>query len=116
MPSGPRHELHLHVVLTGEDEGGLHLVVGFSSIKDGVRHDSSCETVAGDHKCLTKPSFVFYALTSTLRSIHIKNMIAKKYYIAQPDVSDKLYMRICEGLLRSDRTPRGMKTYFSDYR
>jgi hypothetical protein len=114
MPSGPRAELHLHVVLTDEDENGFHLVVGFSSIKKGVRHDPNCETAVGDHKCLTKPSFVFYALTSPLRASHIEKMIAKNYFKAQPDVSNELYKRICKGLLSSDRTPRGMKKYFND--
>jgi hypothetical protein len=113
VPSGPRQLLHLHVILTAEDEDGLHLATSFSSIKDGVEHDRTCETKADEHKFLTKPSFVLYAFTTTFRAKHIKAMIEKNYYQVQPDLSEELYARVCDGVLKSDRTPRGMKKYFN---
>jgi len=58
MPSGPNN--HLHVVLTGISTTLTHLLVNFSTIKDGVVHDPACLVGVGDHPFITAPSYMAY--------------------------------------------------------
>ncbi len=113
MPSGPKAELHLHVVLTEECENGDHLVANVSSIKPGY-HDPTCCFAGGEHERITKPSFIYYGLATRISARHIKNMIGKKYYIEDLPVSDEVCDLICQGIIASKHTPRGIKKYYSE--
>jgi hypothetical protein len=115
VPSGPRDELHLHVVLTDESDQGDHLVASVSSIKKAGWHDPTCCFDGGEHDSITKPSFVFYRLTTRMTARHIKNMLAKKLFKEKPPVSDDVCDSICDGITKSEHTPRGVKKYFEKY-
>lgn len=112
MPSGPKAQLHLHVVLTDECEDGQHLVASLSSSEGKPWHDKTCVFAGGEHKAITKPSFVFYGATAQMNAAHITKMIASQYYKEQPPVSDQVCKAICDGVCKSEHTPRGAKRYY----
>jgi hypothetical protein len=113
VPSGPKAQLHLHVVLTEKNDGEI-LVAPLSSIEGKGWHDSTCVFAGGEHRAIKKPSFVFYRLTTRMSVQHIQKMIAKNYYIEQPPVSDDVCDAICDGVCKSKLTPRGSVNYYED--
>lgn len=77
VPSGPKDLLHLHVVLTNGDADGFHLVATVGSIKEGMNYDPACVIEPGEHSFITVRSFVIYALTEPMRSVHVTAMTGK---------------------------------------
>jgi hypothetical protein len=114
VPSGPKQQLHLHIVLTDACADGEHLVAAVSSIEGKAWHDKTCVFKGGEHKSITKPSFVFYRLTTRMSARHIKKMIEKNYYKDQPDASDAVCDAICDGVCVSEHTPRGIKRFYQE--
>lgn len=113
MPSGPRDQLHLHIALTDERDGSF-LAVNISSVDGKSWHDKTCLFAGGEHKSITKPSFAFYQLTTQLNARHVKNMINKKLYKEQPEASEVVCDALCDGVCKSEHTPRGMKKYYEE--
>lgn len=98
IPSGPNNQMHLHVILSEKCDQGMHLVASTSSIKDGMWHDQTTVLAAGEHKFITKPSFIAYQLLCTMPAAHIENMIARNYYKPQPPVTEELCKKIGDGV------------------
>lgn len=113
-PSGPKYELHLHIVLTDCNSDGEHLVASVTSVKSG-HHDPACEIKPGEHSSITKESFVFYRATTRMMANKINSLVAKNYYKPKEPVSEDLLSRVCDGVVSSEHTPRGMKRFYGKY-
>lgn len=111
IPSGPSGS-HLFVVMTKECSEGQHLLFSISSIKDGINHDNACEFAGGEHKFITKPSFVYYRFADLRRADHIANLIAKNYFVPQDDLSPDHFARICAGVENSKFIKPSAVKYF----
>jgi hypothetical protein len=112
--SGPKYELHLHIVLTNQNSDGEHLVASVTSVKDG-HHDAACEIKAGEHSSITKDSFVLYRATTRMMANNITSFIRKNYYIPKERVSDDLLSRVCNGVVTSEHIPRGMRKFYETH-
>jgi hypothetical protein len=106
--------MHLHVVLTEACKDGMHLIASASSIKEDVYHDPTTVLAVGEHKFITKPSFIAYRLTCTMVAAHIEKMIKLNYYKPQLSVTDEICQRICDGVEKSEHTTHGMKKYYKE--
>jgi len=104
--------MHLHVVLTERDEDGCHLVVPVGSTKPGMNYDETCVLQVSEHSFIKTRSVIYYGFTTLARAMHIVQMIERKVYVAQREVTPDLCDRIREGVLDSDFTPRGMQNYY----
>lgn len=116
IPSGPSHDpdrMHLHCVLTGACGEEMHLVVCIESIVEGAFHDPTCELADGEHEFVTKPSYVNFRRTQCFKVARLTKMVDGWLYKPKPPLSEALLERICEGVLASKMTPRGMKDYFA---
>ena len=106
--------MHLHVVLTEACKDGMHLIASASSIKEDVYHDPTTVLAVGEHKFITKPSFIIYKLACTIAGARIEKLIKLNYYKPQPSVTDEICKRICDGVEKSEHTPRRIKKYYGE--
>lgn len=111
IPSGHSGK-HLFVVMTNECKAGQHLLFSISSIKNGVSYDAACEFLGGEHKFITKPSFVYYRFADYRRSDHIINLVNKKYFEPQDNLSAEHFSRICAGVENSKFIKPSVVKYF----
>ena len=110
-PSDPdRNHLVVAISDIAIDAGGTILFVSIGSVKDGKRHDKTCEILAADdvHPFITKDSFVDYAMIAQVSSEAILRR-------AIPDgdgnrtrhrLPDDLIDRIRQGVFNSPRVKR----------
>ena len=114
IPSGPGNTKHLHIILTDKCDDGQHLLVGLSSIKPGRPYDDACEVEVGDHRFVSKRSYVEYRLTKRDRASHLSKCVKGWTFTPHDDVTDALLNRICDGLLISKFISQGMRRYYQD--
>lgn len=103
---------HLYFILTdpffnGETgQDNCVLSVSCSSIKDGKQYDKACVIKKGEHEFITKDSFIFYSHLRVDKADEIQEGINKGRFIAKSVVSDELYFRILQGVLKSPDVER----------
>lgn len=107
---------HLFIIMTKVCQEGHHLVVSVSSVKDGLRHDSTCELGIGSHPFITKPSFILYARAERLRSNLLAKCVEGWVYTPRERLDDAVFERVCDGVEISPYTPRWVKRYFATNR
>ena len=115
LPSGTFEspdKKHLFIIMTKICSLGQHLLVSVSSIKDGVKHDPTCELEAGCHPFIVRPSFVFYARADRVRSDLLIKCVDGWLYTPKERLNDEVFARVCAGLIDSPFTPRREKAYF----
>jgi len=102
---------HLHAIMNDPCPQGLCLVINISSIKPDKYHDSACVLAVGEHKLITRASFVYYKMANTSSASHIKSMVEKKYYLAKDDWSELVFSKISLGLFNSGDVPKRIIDY-----
>lgn len=116
IPSGPSHDpdrKHLHGILTEKCGDDLHLVVCVESIIPDAYHDPTCVLQIGEHKFITKPSWVNYQRTQCIKAVRLTKLVDGWLYTPKEPLTQALLDRICAGVLQSRMTPRGMKNYYA---
>lgn len=105
---------HLFIIMTKACANGQHLLLSVSSIKEGVRHDATCEIEVGCHPFITKPSFIFYAKAAQVRSDRLIKCVEGWLYTPKERLADEVFQRVCAGVDASPFTPRWAKKYFAE--
>lgn len=105
---------HLFIILTKACANSQHLIVSVSSIKEGIRHDDTCELEVGCHPFITKPSFIFYAKAERVRSAGLIKCVEGWVYTPKERLADDIFQRVCNGIDASPFTPRWAKKYFAE--
>lgn len=113
LPSGPREEYHLHVVMTNECADGSVMLLSVTTLRSD-KNDRACLCGEGDHEFLDHPSYVAYNLVTKMPKRHIMNMIAKKLYKEKASVSREFYDKIVDGIYESDRIKGWAEDYFEE--
>src|SRR5665213_3959999 len=60
IPTGPDH--HLFGIITPICENGCHLIVNFSSVRQGAQFDPACVVEAGEHDAIAHRSYAVYRM------------------------------------------------------
>lgn len=105
IPSGPAHDpgrFHLFILLTDAITAEkLVLIVSISSVKAGVWHDDTCVLAIGDHPFIKQASWVDYRSARIEPAAKLTSGVHKGLLVAQGTISHAVFLRICEGLLKS---------------
>lgn len=118
IPSGPVQDpqrKHLFIVLTDpfDDTGnGISrvLLVNLSTVRDGC--DRACILRPGDHSFVKHDSFVAYWSARIEEAGKIASAVHKNLFQAHHPVSERVMLKICQGLESSKHTaPKILKFY-----
>jgi hypothetical protein len=112
--TGPQQEEekgHLFIVLTDACAEGDHLLVPVCS--EHKRSDRTCLLGVGDHPFIKKPSYVAYALAKRYSGSSLIQRVTEGDVTYRRLLDEKVFARVCAGLMESRLTPMAMKTYFS---
>jgi hypothetical protein len=101
--------LHLFVVVTEEDDMGMHVLVGVSSIDPDLPHDATCELNVGEHDFIKHPSFAAYEFAIHRHKNHVDDKTKKKVYKQHKDASAALVAKIAGGIKKSPFSRRAIK-------
>jgi len=113
MSSGPGK--HLHVVMTdANDTGKQHLLLSISTIRTSKYYDPQCIIKAGEHPFLISDSFVEYKFALQTDAKNLSTCVDGQIFIPKEDMNDKLFYRICDGIEKSEHTPRWAITFFNN--
>lgn len=113
IPSGPLEgQGHLFVVVTDPCEKRKCLLLSFSSIKEGVRHDATRLVQVGEHPFITKPSFVEYRHARVAPCDHLIKCIEGWTFLPKEPVSEDLCERMRSGVTESLFTPQFAIEYY----
>ena len=115
MKSGPSHDperLHLHFVCLDVDDDGNTLIVPMSSY-EGNYSDSTCILDIGDHEFIKHKSFVLYLEAQIRNADELQEDIDAGMLIPQKDMSEYIFLKIRNGVVRSGNTSRKIKKYFN---
>lgn len=112
VDSGPSGK-HLHIIVWGPSAAGpsygsrpIVVLVGVTSIRPGLPHDSTCTLACGDHPFIRHPSFVAYRFMRYLAAIDVHQNVASGLWTPHVDCSQALAQRIVEGVKISGSVPR----------
>ncbi len=105
---------HLFVILTDKCPAGEHLLVNVSSIKPNMKHDTTCIVNAGEHRFITKDSYVEYRRAEIIAAARLSKLVDTFVYTAHDDVTDDLLLAIRDGVEDSPFTARRILNYFKN--
>lgn len=111
IPTGPTGD-HLFCILNDKCKDEQHLLVNFSSIKDGNFFDNTCVVEPGEHRFLRRQSYVNYSMADIQPAGRLSKMVDGWIYKPDADLSSDLLERICAGILQSRFIKRRVKRYF----
>lgn len=115
IPSGPEHDpdrFHLFILLTDPvTEEKLVLIVSVSSVKPGIWHDPTCILETGEHRFITRKSWVDYRTARIEPASKLNTGVHKGIFVAQGTIDPDVFQRICRGLFDS----RSCKPKFRDF-
>lgn len=116
MPSGPEGD-HLFVVLCDPQPfpgyGPNHCVVlvGLSSVREGVPHDDACVLPGGCHPFVRHPSFMNYRHARVERVEHLYNGVAGGVFVRKDPFSAEWLERMRRGVLASRFVRRELRDF-----
>jgi hypothetical protein len=110
IPSGSAK--HLFVVVSDVCPDGCHLLVNFSTIREGVYYDTACEVKTGEHPFIKSPSYIAYSYAKIERADDLIARVKSSFFILQEDVSEGLFDRICRGIIKSSHISKMKKEYY----
>jgi hypothetical protein len=110
-PSGDPDRKHLHCIITDRCGAEMHLLVCVESVGPGY-HDPSCLLEIGEHDFITKQSWVNYRHTRCHKAARLTKLVDGWVASKRTPLTQHLLGRVCDGLMASRMTPRGMKRYF----
>ena len=120
VPSGPAHDpdqKHLFIILTDpaqvRDYDAKHsLLVGVSTIYEGIPHDPACELYAGDHPFIRNKSYVYYAEARIEASQKLVDGVKRGLLSPKGMLAEEIFARVCHGLTQSRfAAPRTLTFY-----
>jgi hypothetical protein len=107
-PSGESE--HLFVLMTNVNERNQHYCVNITSVPEaGQYYDQTCVLDRGLHPFIAHPSYVYYAMATTIHRLHLLNMLGRGYYREAASFEEGLLQRISAGVSESRDTPRWFK-------
>ncbi len=111
IPSGPQHnpdQKHLFILLTDpvqiltvEKEV---LLVGISSVKEGLFHAPTCLLYPGDHSFVSRKSFVNYGRARIEAAQKLLNGVRQGLFTPKEAIAGEIFARVCYGLTESRHT------------
>jgi hypothetical protein len=101
------------VLLNDPCSEGLVAVVNITSIYAGVYYDPTCVLQAGEHEFVDRPSYVLYEEAKIESARALSRGVNDLSFVPKPNISAKLFERICNGLLESEATPQKVFKYVS---
>jgi len=104
---------HLHVILTDACKDDLHLFGSIASIYPDQFHDPTCIIKAGEHKFIKHDSYFVYRRLVTVGGNHLTVCVDGWVYLKNDPITDALYNHICDGIDKSEFTPRGIISYWT---
>ena len=107
VPTGP--ENHLYIVVTHEDDNGMHILINVSSIDPDIPYDTTCCLEAGVHRFIRHPSYVAYKFAIQRHKNFVDQQVQNGAYRPHDNASGELVTKICEGIKKSNFTKRGIR-------
>lgn len=104
---------HLFIVLNDPCREGACLLTMITTMYNNKKHDPACVFNGGEHPFIKHPSYALYRLANISQASHIANMVNRKYYQTNEDVSAGMYDVIINGLHNSEHTPHRIIKYFN---
>jgi hypothetical protein len=120
VPSGPAHDpdqKHLFIVLTDParvlDYDEKHsLLVGVSTIYQGIAHDPACELFSGDHAFIRHKSYVYYAEARIEASQKLVDGVRRGVLSPKGMLAEDIFARVCHGLSQSRFSPPRILAFY----
>lgn len=115
VPSGPGTTKHLFAIvldptqLEGYGSKPCVIMVGVTSIKEGVPHDDACELLQGDHPFIKHPCYVDYRYARIEQAEAVERHIQNGLFNEKEDCSPELLQRLVRGALTSRRISREIR-------
>lgn len=113
IPSGPSHDpdrLHLHVVCTEPDDGGMQLIVSISSLTNKFC-DNACVLLAHEHAFLNRESYVFYRNARLVKKEALDNGVSSNLFKPHDSFNGQAFLKIMKGFCTSKQSPKKIKVY-----
>ena len=85
VPSGP--DKHLYVVVTDEDDNGMHILLNVTSIDPDIAHDPTCCLEPGEHKFIKHRSYIAYGFAMQRHKNFVDQQVKIGNYISQDNAS-----------------------------
>lgn len=111
VPSGPPGKMHLHVICTNPDPGGLQILVSISTVVPG--HDEACILLEYQHPWLFRPkSFVDYRFAALRNHRDLIEGVKREVFVPKADIDGQTFGRIRNGIENSRFTPGPIKRHY----
>ncbi len=107
---------HLFLVITKPCSANCHLLLSITSVRSGSHHDATCEFTGGEHEFIRHHSYVLYARAEQKNSVAISKMVHTGYYHAKDDFKDEHFLRVCNGIAKSQFVKPWVVKYFNQNR
>jgi len=75
-------------------------------------HDPTCEIRAGEHPWVRHDSFIMYGMIEVIKSDKLIDKVDGGEYPTRADVSDGLFSRIRNGIMKSRHTKQVARDYY----
>lgn len=120
IPSSPNNlkdTRHLFIILTNPSQikQSESLLVNISTIRNGTVFDDACIIEPGEHSFIKNRSFVFYRYARIEESKTLIKKVKSGEFIAHELISDALYNKITNGLLKSKFVASKFKDFYREY-
>jgi hypothetical protein len=113
IPSGPSHDpgrMHLFVICTNPCDEGNQVIVPIDSWINSLC-DPTCIVNAYEHRFIRKKSFVLYRKARIENQLTLLDGIDQGYFTPHDDFNGQTFLKIKNGLCKSNQTPRKVKLY-----
>lgn len=116
VPSGPDAKHHLFTVALGPcafpGYGAQQqvLLLSICSVRPGLNHDDACILLPGDHEFIRHESYVYYRDPRIESVAHVQKMLEHGVWQEKAPFTPQMLKRIVDGLRKSRRVPRHIKT------
>lgn len=115
IPSGTSNDpdkKHLFVIVTECSQDGGHLLVNFSTIREGVYFDPACIVEPGEHPFITVRSYIEYRLARRDMAIHLQRCVDGWLFQKKDDCDQALLNKISAGVAQSIHISKSMRAYY----
>jgi hypothetical protein len=113
IPSGTDFDpdrKHLFVICTDKCENGFQVIVPICTHVNDLC-DSTCVIAKGEHRYITKKSYVLYRKSQIIESENLVKGVKSGKLQPHDDMNGQTFLRVKKGLCGSRQTPRKIKKY-----
>lgn len=104
-------KLHFCVVMTEpQEKPPIVVIVNVSTVHNKSHEDHTVILQPGDHEFIKQKSYVAFDYAKRVRLDILESHANKGKITFKEDVPDELFNRILDGLLKSPKTPRHLKS------